>query len=131
MDQNKPPLLFTSSTELIELMPEHARDVFAFTSDEQVAKTAIWDAHKTSDDSLLYINHVRSRISFDPKNLFLCWGIKELSTQKIIGFITLTEIGGIRAQIGYVFHYKKWDSKLPAECLQVVTQKESTKRWLR
>jgi len=116
------PSIKTNKAELIELLPEFSKDVFDFASNEQVAKTVIWDAHQSVHDSIQYIERVRKKLSYSEGAIFLCWAVREKESKKVIGLVSLTELAPIRAQIGYVFHYGHWNTNLPVECIQSVTQ---------
>ena len=116
------PTILAEFAELVELTPEHSKDVFDFASHERVAKTVIWEAHQSLSDSYQYIERVRNKLSADPEGIFLCWGVREKKSQKIIGLVSLTQLGPIRAQIGYVFHYEHWNTKLPIDCLRALTR---------
>ena len=112
----------TKYADLVELLPEHAPDVFDFASHEQVAKTVVWEAHRSQEDSKRYIERVKSRQSAKEDSIFLSWGVRELKSSKIIGLVSLTQLSDIRAQVGYVFHYEHWNSKLPVECIKALTR---------
>jgi ribosomal-protein-alanine N-acetyltransferase len=107
---------------LVELIPEHSRDIFAFASHERVAKTVVWDAHQSINDSLKHIEYVRGRVSDKSGEVFLCWGVRDHKTSQIIGLVSLTQLGPIRAQIGYVFHYEHWNTRIPVDCLRALTR---------
>jgi ribosomal-protein-alanine N-acetyltransferase len=120
--QETVPKIETEYADLVELTAEHSKDIFDFASHERVAKTVVWEAHQTIIDSLKHIDQVRTRISTKPDEVFLCWGVREKKSSKIVGLVSLTQLGTIRAQIGYVFHFAHWDSKLPVDCLRVLTR---------
>jgi len=110
------------STELIleELTIDHAEGVFAFASHDQVAKTVTWDAHQNLDESKHYIRSVKNRQSIKDGELFLCWAVRQKSSGKVIGLISVTELGPIRAQLGYVFHYDHWNRSEPINAILMV-----------
>ena len=114
------PFITTPHVDLIELLPEHSKDVFDFASHEIVAKTVLWEAHRNVDDSIRYIQQVRNQTSSSPGSVFLSWGVRERETSKIVGLICLTQLAPIRAQIGYVFHYNHWNTKLPVSSIRAV-----------
>ena len=114
------PTLESSELILEELTDEHAEGVFAFASHDQVAKTVTWEAHKDLDESRRYIGTVKNRQSVKVGELFLCWAVKKKATGKIIGLISITELGQIRAQIGYVFHYDHWNRSEPLNAILMV-----------
>ena len=115
------PRIKTKHVELIELLQKHSKDVFTFASHEQVAKTVTREAHQRVEDSHQYIEHVRSQISTCENSVFLCWAVKDPVTSKVIGLVSLTQLGEIRAQIGYVFHYGRWNTRVPVESIRSIT----------
>ena len=114
------PTIESSELVLEELTIAHAEGVFAFASHDQVAKTVTWEAHKNINESKQYIRSVRSKQSIKEGELFLCWAVRKKATGKIIGLISITELGPIRAQIGYVFHYDHWNHSEPMNAILMV-----------
>jgi [ribosomal protein S5]-alanine N-acetyltransferase len=105
---------------LDELHEEDAQGVFMYASHEQVAKTSIWDPHKDIQESRSYIQNVRRRVSMEPGKIFLAWAVREKSSPALIGTVTLTQLGDIRAQLGFTFHYDHWRRRIPIEALRKV-----------
>jgi ribosomal-protein-alanine N-acetyltransferase len=105
---------------LEELRDEDAEGVFKYASHDEVAKTSTWDAHKNIQESRAYVQNVRSRVSLESGKIFVAWAVREKSSPDVIGTITLTQLGDIRAQLGFVFHYDHWRRRVPIEALQKI-----------
>jgi ribosomal-protein-alanine N-acetyltransferase len=105
---------------LEELHEEDAEGVFKYASHDEVAKTSIWDAHKDIQESWDYIQNVKSRVSLEPGKIFVAWAVREKNCPDVIGTVTLTQLGDIRAQVGFVFHFDHWRRSVPLEALQKV-----------
>ncbi|MBC7387030.1 MAG: GNAT family N-acetyltransferase [Cryobacterium sp.] len=114
------PRLETKTLVLEELRESDASGVYRYASNQKVANTAIWNAHRDIQESLSYIQTLKNQISFEAGNIFLAWGVKEKGAPEIIGSVTFLELGPIRAQIGFVFHSDHWVSPNPAEALKLV-----------
>ena len=114
------PTIESSELILEELTLEHAEGVIAFASHDQVAKTVTWEAHKNLEESMQYIRSVKNRQSLKAGEFFLCWAVRKKATGKIVGLVSITELGSIRAQIGYVFHFDHWNRGEPMNAILMV-----------
>ena len=117
---NKFPTIESSELSLEELTIDHAEGVFEFASHDQVAKTVTWEVHRNLEESKQYIQSVKSRQSIQDGKVFLCWAVRKKTSNQIIGLVSITELGPIRAQIGYVFHYDHWNHREPLNAIRMV-----------
>ena len=116
------PTLQTDDLILNEISAQDAEGIFHYASHEQIAKTTLWEAHRSIDDTLNYIQSTQKRICREPGKLFLAWSVKDASTQQIIGSVTLAQLASWRVQIGFTFHYDHWMNQKPIHALQTIIQ---------
>ena len=114
------PRLESEHLILEELQLADAPYVFKFAGSEEVAKTVVWDAHRNIDHSLEYIAQIKLKLSNKPGSIFLSWGVRSKLDGAIFGLVSLTQFEKSCIQIGYVFHYGRWDSLLPLEALRSI-----------
>jgi len=114
------PRLESEHLILEELQLTDAPYVFKFAGSEEVAKTVVWDAHRNIDHSLEYIAQIKMKLSNKHGSIFLSWGVRSKIDGTIFGLVSLTQFEKNSMQVGYVFHYGRWDSTLPMEALRSV-----------
>jgi ribosomal-protein-alanine N-acetyltransferase len=105
---------------LDEMTKADAQSVFEFASHDQVAKTVTWEAHRNVQESQDYIEKVSGQYSLELGKVFICWGARERKTNRVVGLVSLTQLGPIRAQLGYVFHFDHWNRAVPLEALRLM-----------
>ena len=111
------PQLETERLLLRKLVPEDADDIFAYASDEEVAKYMTWDTHKTIDDSQQFINFTLDRYIKDDAGE---WGIILKESGKLIGAAGFPwfDRKNSRAEIGYVLGRRYWGKGIMPEAVR-------------
>lgn len=112
-----PPTIETARLRLRRLRMKDDRDLYAWTSDPEVARYVLWDAHRSLADTRTYIRYIRGLYR---RGLPGSWGIEQKETGRVIGTI------GIMAwspdnrsiEIGYSLGRAWWGRGYAAEALQ-------------
>ncbi|MBQ9251255.1 MAG: GNAT family N-acetyltransferase [Clostridia bacterium] len=79
-----PPMMETARLRLRRLRMRDAKDIYAWSSDPEVAKYVLWTAHRSLGDTRGYIRYVKSLYR---QGAPCSWGIELKETGKIIGTI--------------------------------------------
>lgn len=113
------PTLETERLILRKITMDDAEDLFAYTSDEAVAKYVTWNAHETIHDTKDFIQFVLSRYA---SNSPAPWAIVYKETNKVIGtidFVNWQEYHKV-AEIGYALSKEYWGKGIMSESLEAV-----------
>ena len=91
-----------------------AEDIFAYTSDREVALYTSWRAHRSIHETYEYLNNIVFQLYRSGKGM--AWGIVEKENRKLIGNCSLhTTSVHRRAEIGYVLSKDYWGKGLMTE----------------
>ncbi len=96
-----------------------ARDIYAYSSDEEVARHVLWTAHRSIWETKAYIRWVIQQYrSGTPSS----WCIVERATGKVIGTIGFMSYSAENAmvEIGYSLARSHWGQGLMTEALEAV-----------
>ncbi|WP_373782338.1 GNAT family N-acetyltransferase, partial [Jeotgalibaca porci] len=113
------PTLETERLILRKIAIDDAEDLFAYTSDEAVAKYVTWNAHQTIQDTKDFIQFVLSRYA---SNSPAPWAIVYKETDKVIGtidFVSWQEHHKV-AEVGYALSKAYWSKGIMSEALEAV-----------
>ncbi len=111
-----PPVLETARLRMRRLRMKDDRDLHAWTSDPEVARFVLWEAHRSLADTRAYLRYIKSLYR---RGLPGSWGIELKETGRVIGTI------GIMAwspdnrsiEIGYSLGRPWWGRGFAAEAL--------------
>lgn len=109
------PVLETSRTILRPIKKKDIQDIFAYCSDEQVAKYTTWNAHQTMEDTERFVDFVLDKYH---KHELSPWGIQDKRTGRIIGtcdFVSWST-NHYKAEIGYALSREYWGQGYMTEC---------------
>lgn len=112
----KPPTLETPRLRLRRLRMSDAKDLYAWTSDPEVARYVLWEAHRDPGDTRTYLRYMRGLYR---RAMPCSWGIELKETGKVIGTI------GVMAwfpehrsvEVGYSLGRKWWHFGYAPEAL--------------
>ena len=108
------PTLETKRLLLRKFELSDAQDVYDYAKNPEVPKYATWEAHKSIEDAISYIEFVRSRYENNEAGE---WGIVLKSSGKLIGAIAFVhfEAQNSCGEIGYALSYDHWNSGIMTE----------------
>ncbi|WP_059171037.1 GNAT family N-acetyltransferase [Bacillus sp. FJAT-27445] len=108
------PKLETERLILRKVTIEDAEDMFAYGSDEEVARYVTWDKHETIEDTRAFIDFVLGK--YENKQLSP-WAIESKETGKMIGTIDFVswQPRHNSAEIGYVIAQDQWGKGITTE----------------
>jgi len=110
------PILETDRLFLRRFRLDDAPDVFAYCSDPETAQYVTWDAHKTQEDSLRFLQWTLSRYrDGEPSD----WAIMEKESGRIIGSMGLVSVepANLCCEVGYVIGRPYWGKGYTTETL--------------
>ena len=113
------PVLETERLVLRKLTMNDAQDMFEYSSDPQVAKHVLWDAHTSVSDTRGYLRYmIRKYRCGEPSS----WGIEEKATGKIIGTIGYMwyQPENSATELGYSLARRCWNKGYMTEALSAV-----------
>ena len=113
------PELDTPRLTLRRMTMRDTDDVFAFSSDPEVARHCLWEAHQTRADSRMYLRWIRRQYRL---GLPSSWGIVLKETGRLIGtigFMWYAEDSD-SAEVGYSLGRDWWHQGYAAEALRAV-----------
>ena len=78
------PTLETERLILRRIVMSDAKDIFAYSSDEEVARHVLWTAQKNISEAKYYCKYMQRRYKNDEPS---SWGIIEKKTNRLVGTI--------------------------------------------
>jgi ribosomal-protein-alanine N-acetyltransferase len=111
------PILETDRLFLRKFRLDDVQDVFEYCREPETARFVTWDAHKTPEDTLRFLQWATDRYKTgEPGD----WAIMDKATGHIIGSIGLvnTEQGNRCCEVGYVIGRDHWGKGFTTEALQ-------------
>ena len=111
-----PPRLETGRLILRALTPDDAPAIFAYSSDPEVTRYLVWDAHRSVKDTEAFLDLTMGRYeSGDAPD----WGMVYKGDGRLVGTsgFVAWEREHARAEVGYVLHRDYWGMGLTAEAL--------------
>ncbi|RDU34977.1 GNAT family N-acetyltransferase [Neobacillus piezotolerans] len=108
------PKLETERLILRKVTMNDAEDMFAYGSDEEVARYVTWDKHNTIEDTRSFIDFVLGK--YENKQL-APWAIESKETGRMIGTIDFVswQPRHNSAEIGYVIARDQWGKGITTE----------------
>lgn len=113
------PVLKTERLFLRPFRNADAESVFAYTSDQEVAKTCTWNAPRTVEDSRGYLGWIESVTCLDPDKLFFVWAIT-LDDDRVVGSIDFRQLSTFSGQVDYALARELWGQGLVTEAVSSV-----------
>ena len=110
------PPLETQRLRLRRMTMRDARDVFAYSHDEEVARHVLWSAQKDISEAKDYLRYMLRRYRADEPS---SWGIEEKRTGKLvgtIGYMAYSEDNG-SVEVGYSLAHWLWNGGYMTEAL--------------
>lgn len=113
------PVLTTPRLILRPMRMRDAKDIYAFSSDPEVARHVLWDAHTSLSESRAYLRFIRRQYRL---GLPSSWGIVLKETGRVIGTIGLMMYNEEhrQAEVGYSLSRDWWHQGLATEALSAV-----------
>ncbi|MBW4494589.1 MAG: GNAT family N-acetyltransferase [Oscillatoria princeps RMCB-10] len=111
------PALETDRLLLRKMTMEDAADMFEYASNPDVAKFTTWRAHKSVEDSELFLRAVMDEYrKHEPSS----WGIEEKFERKLIGTCGFANWSpsDFRGEIGYALSRKYWGKGYMTEAVR-------------
>lgn len=113
------PELSTQRLLLRKMTMADAQDIYEYSSDPEVSRHVLWEAHRTLHDSRAYLRYIlRQYRNGDPSS----WGIVLKSTNRLIGTIGYMwwNQENHSAEVGYSLARSQWNRGLMTEALWAV-----------
>jgi len=88
--------------------PSDLPDILAYAGNEEVARTVLWPAHKTLEDSQAYLDWIERNLFFEPGKLFFVWALRKVEDGKAIGSIDFKQPYPHVGQIDYAIAQSEW-----------------------
>jgi ribosomal-protein-alanine N-acetyltransferase len=113
------PTLETDRLILRKMILGDTEAVFAYASDPEVTRYVIWDAHRTIEDSEIFLRSVAERY----ENAEVAdWGIVYKGNGRFIGGCGIVgwDLENARAEIGYVLSRQYWGQGLMPEAVRAM-----------
>lgn len=113
------PTLETERLLLRKITMEDAYDMFAYCSDEEVAKYVTWNAHKNIEDTETFIASILENYQ-DHKPA--PWGIVLKENNRLIGTVGFTSMNPIHhsAEIGFALSRNNWGKGIMTEAVKEI-----------
>lgn len=115
------PTLYTNRLILRRFEANDIDDSFSLYSDDEVNKYLPWAAHKTKEQTQMYLQEVV--LAEYKKNIAYCYAISLKDENCVIGFVTIHDInlesGG--ADLGYALKKEFWSRGIVTEaCKEII-----------
>ena len=110
------PTLETERLILRRIVMSDAKDIFAYSSDEEVARHVLWTAQKNISEAKYYCKYMQRRYKNDEPS---SWGIIEKKTNRLvgtIGYMAYSEENS-SVEIGYSLAHWLWNDGYMTEAL--------------
>lgn len=116
-----PPTLHTERLDLVKISPEHAEDMYEYSSDPDVTKYLTWSCHSSLKETERYIKLLQKKYA---QGVFNDWGLIHRESGKFIGTCGFTSFDYEKntAEIGYVISKDFWGQGLAAEAARCVME---------
>lgn len=116
-----PPTLETKRLKLVKISPEHAEDMYSYSSDPDVTRYLTWSCHSSVKETERYIKLLQKKYT---AGVFNDWGLIHKETGKFIGTCGFTSFDheNNTAEIGYVLSKDYWGQGLAAEAAKCVME---------
>ena len=111
------PTLETPRLILRRIAMSDAKDIFAYSADEEVARHVLWTAQKSLSEAKAYCKYMMRRYRNDEP---ASWGIEWKATGQIIGTIGFMWIQkeNASAEVGYSLSRAFWNQGIMTEALK-------------
>lgn len=118
---SNPPILQTKRLDLVKISPEHALDMYEYSSDPDVTKYLTWSCHSSAKETERYIKLLQKKY---PTGAFTDFGLIYRDSGKFIGTCGYTSFDQETntAEIGYVLSKDYWGQGLAAEAARCVME---------
>ena len=113
------PVLETPSLILRPMVMKDAADIYAYSSDPEVARYVLWEPHRSLRETRMYIRYIRSLYQ---NGLPSSWAVVLRETGRVIGsigFMWLSEENS-SAEVGYSLSRQYWNRGYATEALSAV-----------
>lgn len=114
-----PPTLETERLRLCQMTPEHAADMYEYSSDAEVTKYLTWSPHSSLKETERYLRILQRKYA---DGTFHDWGLVLKESGKFIGTCGYTSFDekDNTAEVGYVLSKPYWGKGLAAEAVRTV-----------
>lgn len=114
-----PPTLETERLRLCQMQPEHAADMYEYSSDAEVTKYLTWSPHSSLKETERYLRILQRKYA---DGSFHDWGLILKESGKFIGTCGYTSFDekNNTAEVGYVLAKPYWGKGLAAEAVRAV-----------
>ena len=111
------PVLETERLVLRPVRRTDVRDLFAWTSDPEVARYVLWEAHRSPADTRAYISYMRNLYR---RGLPGSWAVVLRETGRVIGTVGFMWYSDANraAEAGYSFSREYWNRGYATEALR-------------
>lgn len=95
-----------------------AQDVFAYASDEAVARFTSWEAHQSIQDTEAFLHHVLSRHNETEGSIHVVFAMRLKQTGPVIGTVSLSQNNQATAHLDYALARDYWGQGLVTEAVK-------------
>lgn len=99
-----------------------AEDVFAYASDEAVARFTSWEAHQSIQDTEAFLHHVLSRHNETEGCIHVVFAMRLKPSEPVIGTISLSQSSAKVAHIDYALSRNYWGQGLVTEAVESLVE---------
>ncbi len=115
------PTIESQRLRFVKISPEHAEDMFEYSSDSDVTKYLTWSCHSCVKETERYIKLLQKKYL---QGVFFDWGIVDKQDGKFIGTVGYTSFDYQKntAEIGYVLSKNYWGKGLIPEAAKTIME---------
>lgn len=113
------PVLETERLKLRKITPNDVEDIFAYCSNEEVARYTTWPAHASIDHTKGFVQFILSKYQ---ERQVAPWGMELKSSGKLIGTVGFVDWNHnhARAELGYAMSQDYWNKGLMSEATREI-----------
>jgi len=120
MVDSKQPILESERLILRPFAKGDAEDIFSYASNEEVANTVTWPAHRGLSDSVAYLDIIESNTCTKSGMIHFFWAIQLKESMRVVGSIDLQQPFQHSAQFDYALAYQQWNKGIMTEAAKSV-----------
>lgn len=114
------PTLTTERLILRKYKESDIKDLYAYASDPDVAKTVTWDVHQTVEDSEAFFKLIQTLTSSAGGKIFYIFAIELKESKKVIGTIDFKQPNMFCGQFDYALSSLYWNKGIVTEAALAV-----------
>jgi ribosomal-protein-alanine N-acetyltransferase len=97
------------------------QDIFRYSSDPQITRYLMWDAHKNIDHTRQFLEWIKASTSHMQGKIWFSFALRLKKNKRVIGTISFKNIKPDLGQIDYALSPQYWQKGLMSEAAKAVT----------